>query len=79
MGTIKNSLKVAGISIAVAVLGGVIQALTNFHPTDQTTALIMTVVGGAVIGLLNSVMHKLQGTTVVPKVTVTTTPSPTGS
>lgn len=67
MNTFLNSLKVAGISIAVAVLGGVIQALSNFHPTDQITAFFMTVIGGAVIAGLNALMHKLQDTTVVKK------------
>lgn len=66
MGTILNSLKVAGIAIAVAILGGIIQALTNFHPSDQITSFIMTAIGGTIIGLLNALMHKLQGTTVAP-------------
>jgi len=67
MGTFLNSLKVAGISIVVAVLGGVAQALTNFHPNDQITAFIMTTIGGVVIGGINWLMHKLQDTTVAPK------------
>lgn len=62
-----HSLQVAGIAILVAVLGGIIQALTNFHPADQLTAFIMTTVGGFAIGGLNALMHKLQGTTVAPK------------
>lgn len=77
MSTFLNSLKVTGIAIAVAVLGGIAQALTNFHPTDQVTALIMTTFGGIVIGLINALMHKLQGTTVVPTSTITTTATPT--
>lgn len=72
MGTFLNSLKVAGISILVAILGGVIQALSNFHPTDVTTTTIMTVVGGVFIGLLNAWMHSLQGTTVAPTANVVT-------
>lgn len=72
--TLLNSLKVAGISIVVAVLGGIIQALSNFHPSDQITAFFMTVFGGAIIGLLNQAMHKMQGTTVVTSNTVLTTP-----
>lgn len=67
MSTFLNSLKVAGISILVAVLGGVVQALTNFHPSDQITAFFMTVVGGTVIAGLNALMHKLQDTTVAKK------------
>ncbi len=70
MNTFLNSLKVAGIAIAVAVIGGVVQGLTNFHPSDQVTSFIMTAVGGTVIGLLNALMHKLQDTTVVAKADV---------
>lgn len=70
MTTFLNSLKVAGISIAVALLGGLVQALSNFHPADQITAFIMTVLGGTVIGALNALMHKLQDTTVAKKVDV---------
>ncbi len=71
MNTFMNSLKVAGIAIAVAVLGGIAQALANFHPTDQVTSLIMTTLGGTFVGLINALMHKLQGTTVAPKDAVT--------
>lgn len=74
MGAFLNSLKVAGIAIAVAILGGVIQALTNFHPTDQVTAFIMTSVGGVIIGGATWLMHKLQGTTVAKKEDVTPKP-----
>lgn len=59
-----HSLQVAGIAIVVAVLGGIIQALTNFHPTDQITAFIMTTLGGVMIGALNALLHKIQGTTI---------------
>lgn len=69
-----HNLQLAGIAIGVAVLGGVIQALTNFHPTDQITSLIMTTVGGIVIGLLNALLHKLQGTTVTSVDNVVTPP-----
>jgi hypothetical protein len=77
---IANSLKVAGISIAVAIIGGIIQALSNFHPADQYTALILTVFGGGVIGGLNHLMHILQGTTIAPvnttvQTTTVTTPA----
>lgn len=67
MGTFLNSLKVAGISIAVALLGGLAQALSNFHPTDQLTNFIMSVVGSSAVAGLYALMHKLQGTTVAPK------------
>lgn len=72
MSTFLNSLKVAGIAIAVALIGGLIQALSNFHPTDQLTNFIMTVGGGAAIAALNALMHKLQGTTVAPVASVNT-------
>lgn len=64
MSNFLHSLQIAGIAVAVAVLGGVIQALTNFHPTDQITAFIMTTVGGIVIGALTALLHRLQGTTI---------------
>lgn len=67
MNTFLHSLQLAGIAIAVAVVGGVIQGLTNFHPTDQVAAFIMSSVGGMFIGLLNVLLHKLQGTTVAAK------------
>lgn len=64
MSSLLNALKIAGISIAVALLGGLVQALTNFHPTDQVTSFIMTVIGGSVIAGINELIHKLQGTVV---------------
>lgn len=69
-----HNLQLSGIAISVAVLGGVIQALTNFHPTDQITQLVMTTVGGIIIGLLNALLHKLQGTTVASVDNVVTPP-----
>lgn len=73
MGIIKNSIKVAGISILVAVLGGVIQALANFHSTDHLANLFMSIFGAVIIGGLNAFMHQIQGTTVVPKSTTEVT------
>ncbi len=75
MNTFLHSAWLAFIAIAVAVVGGIIQALTNFHPTDQVTSLIMSSLGGVVIGLLNMLLHKLQGTTIASVDTVTTTTS----
>ncbi len=66
MNTLLHSVWLAVLAIAVAVLGGVIQGLTNFHPTDQVTSLIMSSIGGLVIGGLNMLLHKLQGTTITP-------------
>jgi len=66
MNTFLHSIWLAVLAIVVAVLGGVIQALTNFHPTDQVTSLIMSSLGGIAIGGLNMLLHKLQGTTVAP-------------
>jgi hypothetical protein len=71
MGIIKNSIKVAGIAILVAVLGGIIQALSNFHSTNGMANLFMSIFGGVIIGGLNAFMHQIQGTTVVPKTTIT--------
>lgn len=67
MSTFLHSLWLALIAIGVAVLGGIIQGLTNFHPTDQVTSLIMSSIGGIVIGALNMLLHKLQGTTIEAK------------
>lgn len=77
MGIIKNSIKVAGIAILVAVLGGVIQALSNFHSSNVMANFFMSVFGGVIIGGLNAFMHQIQGTTIIPKSTLITTASPT--
>lgn len=74
MGIIKNSIKVAGIAILVAVLGGIIQALSNFHSDNTMANFFMSVFGAVIIGGLNAFMHQIQGTTVVPKITITTQP-----
>lgn len=67
MNNITHSLWVAFIAIVVAIIGGVIQGLTNFHPTDQITSFIMSSIGGLAIGGLNMLLHKIQGTTVETK------------
>ncbi len=59
-----NGVKVFAISLAVALLGGLVQAITNFHPTDQIGAMLMSTVGAIVIAGINALIHKLQGTTV---------------
>lgn len=74
MNTVLHSLWLALIAIGVAVIGGIVEALTNFHPTDQIAQLLMTSVGGIVIGGLNVLLHKLQGTAVAPKSAIAPTP-----
>ncbi len=59
-----NGVKVFAISLAVALLGGLTQALTNFHPSDQVGAFIMSSIGAVAIAGINALIHKLQGTTV---------------
>jgi hypothetical protein len=70
MGIFKNSIKVAGIAILVAVLGGVIQALANFHSNSALANFFMSVFGATIIGGLNAFMHQIQGTTIVNKSTM---------
>ncbi len=60
-----NGVKVFAISLAVAVLGGLAQALGNFHPTDQIGAIVMSTIGAVAIAGINALIHKLQGTEVV--------------
>lgn len=71
MGILKNSIKVAGISILVAVLGGVIQALSNFHSNSMMANFFMSVFGAVIIGGLNAFMHQIQGTGIAPKENIT--------
>lgn len=70
MNIFKNSIKVAGIAILVAVLGGIIQALANFHSNSMIANFFMSVFGATIIGGLNAFMHQIQGTTVVTKTSI---------
>ena len=75
MSIFKNSIKVAGIAILVPIIGGIIQAITNFHSGNMVANFFMTVFGGVIIGGLNAFMHKIQGTTIVPTNTVELSPN----
>ncbi len=69
-----NGVKVFGIALSVQLLGGLIESISNFHPTDQIGAIIMTTIGAVVIAGLNALKHKLQGTTVAKVEDVVKTP-----
>lgn len=55
-----NGLKHTAITLAVLIVGGIISALGNFHPTDQVSVAVWGFGGSLVIGALTAVVHWLQ-------------------
>lgn len=76
--SITKGLKTFAVSLTVLILGGVIQALGNFHPDPGIATTLWTAFGAAIIGGIVSLMNwvkNLNTTTVVTKTadTMTTT------
>lgn len=60
MSSILNGLKHAAIVFGVMVLGGVLTAMTNFHPDTGVPTFVWTAVSAFAIGGVTALIHWLQ-------------------
>lgn len=58
--SVLKGLKSFAIAIAVVVLGGVVAALTNFHPEPGVQTYIWGAIGAAAIGGINTFINWLK-------------------
>lgn len=56
------------IALAIVILGGVLQALSNFHPEPGLQTQIWSIAGAIVIGLITSAINWLKNRNTVTTV-----------